>query len=808
MLEALESKVKAQQRSRIESYNNPEIIGEAKVHKVQVSFHKDNTYCRLFIGGNRCLGKNTRISLPNGRWRYIQDIKAGDEILAVDPDTHATRVVKVSEIFANGWQPCITYLARERSGQLLKLRCTPNHHILTERGLQEATYISHNTAVVQPAKLLYKGEPNPLAYALGYCFGNRSERSHRVTFDVGAGASAIQSYYRTSPHSIIFEEISSGVIALKGPLAPRFNKLASDPASTYEWLFSKCDGQVVVDFMDGFIDRRLLIDKRSVNITPRSKQEVSLVQRGLRSIGIQTYENLPLVLEDGTKVRVLQISSLSDIDKLLNNLKLVVHRDIIEEVYNSRLKLSNDTVSRYSQPGLSWAGAGRYANLDMTETYDLKLEEGNNLYIANGLVVGNSGKTEAGAVETYWYASGTHPYKSIDVPNNGRIIVESLELFMQDIVPKFRRWAPNFDAWQEIKGHQGKIAGYLLPNGSRIDVYTFNQESAKLEGTSIRYCWVNEPPPRAHVIASIRGLVDQSGEIWFTLTPLSEPYLYNDFYLPAVTGERKDIKVYEASIHSNPWLKPEEINRYLNSLDPEERPAREFGKFIHLSGRVFKEFTVQDHVIDEADWPKSWPITIGIDPHLRKNHIAVFLGLNRKGWYVAVNEIAHPGDPESFAHAIVDLSTTAGYDVQAIVADSFIEQPDASRIEPRKVMDEVFAAAGLPRIQIANKKNTKKAFISEMRRMLRVRDWPQWNLKAPEFLVMRNCQGLIKDFMNYVYSPSYRPEITGLNEEPIKLWDDYLDAIKYAFLGDPAFDYKIRNPEPKIFETYGGKLNG
>jgi hypothetical protein len=472
-----------------------------------------------------------------------------------------------------------------------------------------------------------------------------------------------------------------------------------------------------------------------------------------------------------------------------------------------------------SQHGLWWSAQEAFFTGDpkrardpvLQEVYDLKLAGGHNLYVANNFIVGNSGKTEAGAVEAYWFMSGTHPHKKdIPIPNVGRILAESLEHFENDILPKFKRWAPNFAAWKPIKGHQGKIAGYELPNGSVFHVFTFQQEYGKLEGTNFYWCWANEPPPQSHVNASLRGLVDQGGYFWFTLTPLSEPYLYNEFYLPAVTGKRNDIGIHTASIHDNPWLDDAGKSLLLANIDADERLSRELGQFKHLIGRVFKDFDPNQHVIpkkEHPDWPGTWPVTIGIDPHLRKQHVAVILGWSRKGWYIALDEIATSKDLEEFGWEIVRTVREAGYEVSSICADSIVSQPDMVRrdIEPKQVLDQIFFEAGLPRITIASKRDTNYGFRAEMKRLLKSQLWPIGNLEGPGFYVMDTCPGLIKDFMNYTYRESKRPEISGPSEEPIKRWDDYLDALKYAFLADPSFESKFKIKPSALMQTYTGR---
>lgn len=806
LIELLVAEAAAKQRLAIESYNNPAIIGEDKVHKVQLKFHQDPGMIRLFMGGNRCISAGTRILCPNEKHVRIEDIRPGDLVLTVDPDTMETKPCKVSEVYNNGQQPVTTYRAWSRNGERRYITCTHNHHILTENGLQEAGYIPQATWVKRQLSTAYEGQDYPLAYALGYAVGRRTVRRNCVTY-LGSSI-AIHEIFKFYKNTVWYNGLRDphpGEFALRGRLAPRFNKLATDFKALYGWLW-KQHSDAVLDFADGFIDNRISIDKYAAFITVRTPEEEMLTLRLLRAMGVYASKAQDTA-NGGSKqlTRVVQLCSVSDITRLLTNLKLVKSRELLNVLHNEGVVDNAFFRYRRLQQESYWEQPKK-AKVRVAQTHDLKLADGNNLYIADGFVVGNSGKTEAGAVEAYWYMSGTHPYKQINVPNNGRIIVESLELFEQDIIPKFKRWAPNFDKWEPIKGHQGKIAGYRLPNGSRVDVFTFNQESAKLEGTSIRWCWINEPPPQEHVIASIRGLVDQRGQMWMTLTPLSEPYLYTDYYLPATTGSRKDIGIHECSIYDNPWLDREYIDWYIKNIPEEDRPSRVDGKFRFLSGRVFKDFQPDTHILDDFDWPSKFPVTIGIDPHLRKPHAVVFLGVTKQGWYTVIDELSVAGDMEELGHAITERCFQNGYNVQDTMADSFIEQPDANRMEPKRILNEVLENAGLPAVRIAKKKNTKHGSISEIKRLLKIQNYPQLNLQSANLLFMRRCVKTIGNMMAYVYAPSHRPEVTGPNEEPVKTNDDFIDALRYALLADPHFEQRsLAKNQYKVFETYGGR---
>jgi hypothetical protein len=78
----------------------------------------------------------------------------------------------------------------------------------------------------------------------------------------------------------------------------------------------------------------------------------------------------------------------------------------------------------------------------------------------------------------------------------------------------------------------------------------------------------------------MRGLIDFRGRAWLTLTPISEPWLFDE-----IVGKADGKKVWftTGDIRDNPYLSEEAIQDFESKLLPEEIEARIHGKFIHLA---------------------------------------------------------------------------------------------------------------------------------------------------------------------------------------------------------------------------------
>ena len=205
-----------------------------------------------------------------------------------------------------------------------------------------------------------------------------------------------------------------------------------------------------------------------------------------------------------------------------------------------------------------------------------------------------SGKTDAGVNEARMHSTGQYPdwypmALRLSGPNMGRIVVTDYKKGAGEVLePKLKRW---FDPADIIKidrsvGNISKVYVRHITGGvSTFDVMTHEQDTNTFEGWSGHWAWFDEPPPRDKYIATLRGLVDFNGRLWITATPISEPWLFDEIVLnTARKAWHKAVSIYE-----NPHLTKKGIEELAVSLTPEEKEARIHGKFLHLTGRVYKD---------------------------------------------------------------------------------------------------------------------------------------------------------------------------------------------------------------------------
>jgi hypothetical protein len=282
------------------------------------------------------------------------------------------------------------------------------------------------------------------------------------------------------------------------------------------------------------------------------------------------------------------------------------------------------------------------------------------------------GKTEIGIAEDLAHSFGCRVWLDendpdyripIRVPNVGLIGCETMAHSVNEkIWPTLKRLIPKTCRWRAKKNQAGSIQTVTLETdpfgnecGSEIYIRSYNEEPDSFEG--IDYHWIHwdEPPPKDRLQAAERGKVAKNAPSWFTMTPLKEAYIYDEYSLKAQNngGDDDQIGVIRGEIWENcldwcNWCKidiPEnrELNEdyepiravsqcpqcdrtlgfipkegiieYLKTLDPEEREAREKGIWKHLSGLVYKVLDRDIHIYEDFDIPKTWMKIEGIDPH-------------------------------------------------------------------------------------------------------------------------------------------------------------------------------------------------
>lgn len=181
----------------------------------------------------------------------------------------------------------------------------------------------------------------------------------------------------------------------------------------------------------------------------------------------------------------------------------------------------------------------------------------------------------------------------------------------------------------------------LIINGQHIILKTHDQDVSAFAGPRLFAIFVDEPMKENifhECILRLTG-VGNANKMFQFFTPVTLRASYLMDYM-----DSDDTLWIKGSIYDNPYATPKQIEAIerIVSMNPDEKSPRLYGEFAKLSGRIFKTFSEDEHVIPELpDDEYSW--FVSIDPHDIKPAFATLFAVNRRGIKFAVDN--YPKDP-------------------------------------------------------------------------------------------------------------------------------------------------------------------
>ena len=413
-----------------------------------------------------------------------------------------------------------------------------------------------------------------------------------------------------------------------------------------------------------------------------------------------------------------------------------------------------------------------------------------------------SGKTTCGGMEFLFHITGNYPDwypkdQRWSGAIKGRIVARDYAKGVGEIISPFMdEWLDKSLVSRPIKNHQGIITKYFMKNGSVFDILTHEQDTEQFEGWKGHIAWFDEPPPRDKYIATLRGLVDYSGRHWLTLTPLTQPWIYDDIYTKA---DGKRIFVATVDMRDNTHLSEADILQFEKTLTEEEKEARIHGKFMHLTGLVYKDFDPDIHIIDPPEVKKDWTKYFAIDPHERKATACLWLAVDPKGNLYVYDELSLKD---------MDIEAMA----LAIHAQEGDNPAQIRLIDPHMDKDNAIAGGFNTRKELMKHGIfTERANSDPMLGKARIRQAlkPQYSslLKrnVPTLFVSRYCRNTIYEFQHYIWDDYRRNKDEHDPKEAVKKKnDDMMDCLRYIFNNDPR--YIQHNEEDDVGVSYEGEF--
>ena len=421
-----------------------------------------------------------------------------------------------------------------------------------------------------------------------------------------------------------------------------------------------------------------------------------------------------------------------------------------------------------------------------------------------------TGKTEVGAVEAVWFARGTHPFKRIDHAVNGWIVSLTNEV-QRDVAQKKVLSYLN-PAWiKGVKMREGRaddpssgIIDFILVESVKGGVSTIGFKSCdqgreKFQGTSQDFVWFDEEPPYEIYMECLMRTLDCNGYIWGTMTPLMGlTWVYNTIYLNE--GNNPQVWYTVMTWADNPYLPKHVVAQMEAGLSADELEARRDGRFVALTGLVYKEFREEIHVIDPFDVPYEWQDTISIDPGLDAPLSAHWYAVDHDGNVFVVAEHYEKGMSISGHMREIDrISRELDWkrDAHRNLTALMDAAADQHTLQSEKSVAEIFREHGLNVNTKVNK--SKWVGIQRVKSYLELQphyDEKRWPKGKPKLFIFKTCPAMIREIKQY----RWKENPTGGKEEPEKKNDHAMDELRYYIMSRPESHKENRAFESPILQ--------
>jgi phage terminase large subunit-like protein len=353
---------------------------------------------------------------------------------------------------------------------------------------------------------------------------------------------------------------------------------------------------------------------------------------------------------------------------------------------------------------------------------------------------------------------------------------------------------------------QGKIPEVIhWNNGSETHFFSAEQDDYRFESSTWDGFVFDEPPKQSHYVGIVRGTRVKKGAIHFSLTPLSEPWLF-DTLLQDAKKPDSGVRLSTCNLFSEEvdWMANEDkeaLRKETERKDPHEVEARIYGKFTHLLGRIYPTYNEDVHLIskEKIDQMRLGNVTYGvtIDPHDRRPSAVIF-------WFVTPNNDIYiykeyPNDPELLMPDIKSCDLTIEqYSKMIKEEEATLRTPFTYRLidpnkgkTPRKTVEHAgqtliddFAMYGLYFDGEINDKIHEGH--REVRNYLHYDpDKPVDFKNSPKLYISEDCWNAHTSMLRYTWDEKKSKELA--SEVPHEKWKDFADTIRYTCIKKPVW---------------------
>lgn len=424
---------------------------------------------------------------------------------------------------------------------------------------------------------------------------------------------------------------------------------------------------------------------------------------------------------------------------------------------------------------------------------------------ANG--VGKTATCSNILAHLFWN-TGENPYfegklfKDFPYKKRGRIVSTPTNV-EKNIIPEMKMWFPR-GKYTTSKGNKKFESIWKTNTGWEFDIMTYEQDPMEFEGVTLGWAWFDEPPPEAILKATISRM-RTGGVIIIGATPLAgSAYLYDAFAKGnieveltskesgAVMKYERKVGYIEADIESackehgvRGHLKHEHIMQMVAEYSEDEKQARIYGKFQHLVGMVFKQFSRKVHVIPPFNIDiKNYSVYEYLDPHPRNPDAVLWVAVDRKGTKFVIDELfVKVTSEEDLASRV--KSKASQYRIIRRMADPSAFNSNQHNDEGKSLADKL-TEYGLNYVPATKQRAMADRRISTALQYTEINGYMQ---KAPEVYFFDTCQRTIWEMEHYRWQ-EYTGKSADLHnpkEKPVDKDDHMVENLGRCLYNEPQF---------------------
>jgi PBSX family phage terminase large subunit len=244
----------------------------------------------------------------------------------------------------------------------------------------------------------------------------------------------------------------------------------------------------------------------------------------------------------------------------------------------------------------------------------------------------------------------------------------------------------------------------------------------------------------------------------------------------------RDWQLFVAKSIENPYLPKDYVFELLASNSEEWVERFVEGSFDAFKGKIFKDFSEQDHVIEEFPLPVAWTRYRSIDWGDLNPFCCLFAAVSPENDLYIYGEIYEKRVTVPVQASLIKSSNygmyrdehgrTHPYNFAWTTIDPHVNTRDPTT---GITLKDTYALNG---VYTTNANNDVSSGIDRINSLFRGKR-PFRTIK-----IMRNCANLIDEIQNY----RYRARTMDGKEKPQKVHDHAVDALRYLVMSDPSHD--------------------